>query len=137
MDVKGRTSLPARFREQLAARSESSLFVTKGPKHCLWCFPKATFEAFESRILAMGDFSTEARRLRHLFLAPAQECEFDKMGRILVPPTLRAFAGLEADVVWLGLGDKIELWGAARWRELTAGDESLLDEETFLNGIGI
>ena len=34
---------------------------------------------------------------------------------MLVPPELRAWAGLERDVVFMGVGDKFELWDKARY----------------------
>lgn len=137
IDVKGRTSLPAKFREVLSARSESSLVVTKGPNGCLWCFPPAIFDEFQARIEKLGEFSADARESQALFIKPAQDCDFDRMGRILVPPTLRAYAGLESGVMWAGNIRKIELWNAERYQARQTALAPRYDDEAFLARIGL
>jgi len=58
-----------------------------------------------------------ARRLQRLLIGHATECELDGHGRILVPPPLREFAGLDRRVVLIGQGNKFELWDEATWTE--------------------
>jgi MraZ protein len=57
------------------------------------------------------------KTLMRLYVAPAQECPLDKLGRILIPPVLRNHAGLEKDVVWAGMVKVIELWSQDGWRK--------------------
>jgi len=136
IDAKGRTSLPAKFREVLAGRSEEQLIVTQGPDKCLWALPLTGWSAFESKVRAMPQFKPEVRALMHAFVAPAQDCPFDKMGRILVPQTLREYAGLDGDVVWAGAIDRIELWSAARWKQRADETTAALDGGAFAETLG-
>jgi MraZ protein len=65
--------------------------------------------------------------LRRRFLSAAVECELDKQGRILVPPSLRDHAGLEKEVLWAGMGRTAELWSRERWAaSLVKTDAELL-----------
>ena len=48
-------------------------------------------------------------------MAGAAACEVDKQGRILIPTKLREQAGLEKDVVFVGVVSKIEIWSKERW----------------------
>ena len=132
IDAKGRTSLPVPFRELLAERSEEHLVVTTGPGKSLWCFPPSTWAALEEKVAAMPQFEQETQDFMHAFIMPAQDCSFDKMGRILVPPMLRAHAALETEVVWLGAIHRIELWNAERYlTRQAAATAAILDGGAF------
>ncbi len=128
LEERFRTTFPARWREELRAgqsvddtAEKATLWLTKGPQGGIWGFTPQGWERFSGRITtqlrAAGVLNREAAMLRHLFLAPAQEAALDKHGRLLVPEALRIWAGLEADVVWVGSGTFFELYGAAKWRQ--------------------
>ncbi|MCD8364830.1 MAG: division/cell wall cluster transcriptional repressor MraZ, partial [Clostridiales bacterium] len=51
------------------------------------------------------------------FFAGAADCEVDKQGRVLIPPKLREYAGLQKEVVLAGVGNRIEIWSTERWQE--------------------
>ena len=53
-----------------------------------------------------------------LWAYPAAECPIDKQGRILVPPSLREYAGLARDVVVVGMTRRFELWSRERWDDV-------------------
>jgi MraZ protein len=57
------------------------------------------------------------------FIAGATACELDKQGRILVPATLREYAGLAKDVVLTGNLDRIEVWSKEKWAENSNYDD--------------
>ena len=85
---------------------------------------KIAKEAVEqSVILLKNDTQTlpltnkNARKFSRFFVAGATTCELDRQGRILVPATLREFAGLEKDVVLTGNLNRIEVWSKAKWSE--------------------
>jgi MraZ protein len=138
IDAKGRTSLPARFRETLATEKQEQLVITQGPGKCLWCWPETAWSEFEKKVLAMPRFKPEVQALMHGIVAPAQDCPFDKMGRILVPQTLRKYAELESEneVVWAGALDRIELWSASRWQKRSDETAALLDGGAFAEMLG-
>ncbi|HXN55785.1 MAG TPA: division/cell wall cluster transcriptional repressor MraZ, partial [Myxococcales bacterium] len=107
IDAKGRTSLPSRFREVLSAHGAEKLFVTTDLfDDCLQAYAPAQWTAFTQRVAALSQFDPAVRQLIRTFVAPAQECPVDKLGRILIPPTLRTHAGLTADVTWAGSVDR-------------------------------
>ena len=67
------------------------------------------------------------RLCKRYFFGSASEGSFDKQGRVLVPPSLRKAAGLEKDVVLVGVQDRIEIWDKALWEERSQISEEDLD----------
>ena len=119
IDAKGRTSLPAKFRELLAAQSAEKLFVTTDLiDDCLVAFAPASWQKMAEKIASLSMFDERTRLLTRSFIAPAQECPVDKLGRILIPPTLREHAGLGEEITWAGTVERIEIWSPARWAEV-------------------
>ena len=115
MDAKGRTSLPARFRDVLAAVGERRVVLTSGLDACLVAYTYGEWIAFEERLAKLPQFDRAVQKLRRIYVSGAVECEVDESGRILVPPSLREHAGLQKDVVWAGNGKYAELWAKSTW----------------------
>lgn len=115
IDAKGRTSLPARFREILAAGPDTQLVLTRGLDGNLWLFPPGPWKALEEKLGRMSQFRPEVRKLLDQTVARSHDCTLDSMGRVLVPPSLRQYAGLQSNVIWTGLIDRIGLWDKERW----------------------
>jgi MraZ protein len=117
LDVKGRTALPAAFRDVLLAKGTDKLVITTDlMEGCLQAYEPSVWEAFARKAAALNTMRPNVRRLMRLMIAPAQTCPFDKVGRILLPPPLREHAGLTEEVVWAGSVDRIELWTPAAWK---------------------
>jgi transcriptional regulator MraZ len=118
IDAKGRASLPSRFREVLSAQRAGKLFITTDVfDPCLQAYPPAQWTAFTQKVAALSSFDSSVRQLIRTFVAPAQECPVDKLGRLLIPPSLREHAGLVEEVTWAGTVDRIEIWSPSRWAE--------------------
>ena len=118
IDAKGRTSLPARFRDVLAATGDARIILTKSPfDSCLHLFPMKGWEEIEAKIAVQPQFDANVIRLRRLYVSAAVECEIDKQGRILVPNALRDYAALHKDVLWAGMVNMVELWSRQKWDE--------------------
>ena len=115
LDAKGRLAVPARYRERIQEACRGQLVVTIDRDHCLLIYPLPEWEALEERLVRLPSLNKEARELQRLLLGHATEVELDSHARLLLPPELRAFAGLERDVVLLGLGRKFELWQQGVW----------------------
>ena len=113
IDAKGRMIIPSRFRFELGEK----FVLTKGLDGCLTLYPRADWDEFQQKLSAMPLTNKNARTLIRFFVAGATECELDRQGRILVPQTLREFAGLDKDVVLAGSINKIEVWAKERWSE--------------------
>jgi MraZ protein len=115
IDAKGRTSLPARLRETLVGAYDERLILTTALDPCLHAYPVREWEALETALGKRNPMEPGVKTLMRLYVASAQECPLDKLGRVLVPPTLRAHAALEKDVVWVGMVKVIELWSRPGW----------------------
>ena len=112
IDTKGRVIVPAKFREALG----DSFVVTLGLDGCLFVYPNDEWEDFVNQLKELPG-SKEARKLQRYFMAGAAPCDVDKQGRGLIPSNLREKAGLEKDIVFVGVMSKIEIWSRQRWDE--------------------
>ncbi len=90
---------------------------------CLSIYPNDEWAAFEEKLRALPLTNKNARTFSRFFVAGATSCELDKQGRILVPATLREFAGLEKDVVLTGNINRIEIWSKEKWNENSNYDD--------------
>ena len=116
IDAKGRTSVPARYRDALSAANERRIVVTSALDPCLVAYAPAEWAAFEEKLARLPQFDRAVQKLRRIYVSGAVECEFDDVGRILVPPTLREHAALKKDVLWAGAGRYAELWDKDQWQ---------------------
>src|SRR5579862_1989088 len=110
IDAKGRTSVPARYRDALVAIGERRIVLTSALDPCLVAYTPAEWTAFEDRLAKLPQFDRAVQKLKRIYVSGAVECEIDDVGRILVPPSLREHAKLKKDVRWAGLGRHAELW---------------------------
>lgn len=128
LDAKGRTSLPARFRDVLSERGESRLVLTTGLEPCLVAYPMGEWLDFEERLAKLPQFDPNVTMLRRIYVSGAVECDLDKLGRLLIPAGLRDHAALGRQVLWAGMGRYVELWSKARFDGLQSevGDDAEL-----------
>ena len=123
IDAKGRTSLPARFREALAAAGEAKLVLTQYPHwKAVQALPHSVWKELERKVLETSPLDARAQRNVLRFYSSAHEVDLDVHGRVLVPPTLRAHAGLQKDVVWVGMGRTLQLFDKAAYDEQMSRD---------------
>lgn len=129
IDAKGRTSIPARFRDVLAAENDFRLVVTPALfDPCLHVYPMKAWEELETKIGALSQFDANVVAFRRKYLSAAVDAEIDKAGRILIPPNLREYADLEKEVLWAGMGKTAELWSRARWKNAQQMSEADLQQ---------
>ncbi|MCD7922033.1 MAG: division/cell wall cluster transcriptional repressor MraZ [Clostridiales bacterium] len=113
VDAKGRIIMPAKFREILG----EEFVVTKGMDGCLFVYSNEEWENIESKFRNVSSANKDARKFMRFFFAGAADCEVDKQGRVLIPPKLREYAGLQKEVVLAGVGNRIEIWNTENWQE--------------------
>jgi transcriptional regulator MraZ len=138
IDAKGRTSVPARYRDVLHAAGERRIVVTSALDPCLVAYAPAEWNAFEERLARLPQFDRAVQKLRRIYVSGAVECDIDEVGRILVPPTLREHARLTKDVLWAGAGKYAELWDKSEWRAFSdTTDDEKRDIATRLAELGL
>lgn len=114
LDDKKRLTLPKRIREQVGEVTQ--LFVTPGSDKSLWIYTQGELERLSAKLDQTPATDAEARVFRRLFFAQMEAVDLDRNGRVLIPDRLVQFAGLEHEVVLLGVRDHLELWGAQHWK---------------------
>ena len=119
IDQKGRLIVPSKFREQLG----NEFVVTKGLDGCLFVYSNEEWQRIEEKFREIPLTTKDARKFSRFFFAGAATCEVDKQGRILIPSVLREFAGLEKDVVLVGVLSKIEIWDKQRYEDASTYDD--------------
>ena len=123
IDAKGRTSLPAKFREALASAGETKLVLTQYPHwRAVQALPHSVWKELEKKVLSTSPLDVRAQRNILRFYSSAHEVDLDVHGRVLVPPTLREHAGLSKDVVWVGMGRTIQLFDKTAYDEQMSRD---------------
>ena len=119
VDTKGRLIVPSKFREQLG----DEIVETKGLDGCLFVYSKSEWENIEEKFRNVPLTTKDARKFARFFFAGAASCEVDKQGRILLPVVLREYAGIEKDVVSVGVFNRVEIWDKDKWQESNSYDD--------------
>lgn len=117
LDVKGRLAVPSRHRESLASSADGMLVLTAHPHRCLLLYPLPAWEPIRDRVLQAPSLEQQSALLKRLLVGYACEEEMDNAGRLLIPPELRQYAGLEKQVWLVGQGSHFELWSDAGWQK--------------------
>ena len=105
VDAKGRLIVPSKFREQLG----NEFVVTKGLDGCLFVYSQEEWKRIEESLREKPLTSKDARKFMRFFFAGAANCEVDKQGRILLPANLREYAGIDKEVVSVGVFSRVHL----------------------------
>ncbi|PHQ80860.1 MAG: cell division/cell wall cluster transcriptional repressor MraZ [Coxiella sp. (in: Bacteria)] len=129
MDAKGRVTIPAQYRQAITEEANGQLVVTIDTEdRCLLLYPLPQWRIIEERLGELPTFQPAARRIQRLLIGHATELELDRNSRILLPPLLREYAGLDKTLMLVGQGKRFEIWGDAQWQ---------LNRESWLaEGIG-
>jgi MraZ protein len=114
LDEKKRLAIPRRLREQLG--DPETLYVTPGPDQSLWLYTQASLEQLAEKLDQAPATDAEARVFRRLYFAQTEAVDVDRSGRILAPDRLVQFAGLQHEVILIGVRDHLELWDAGKWQ---------------------
>lgn len=124
MDAKGRLAIPTRVRDSLLEDCSGRLVITAHTEErCLLVYPEPQWQEILPKIEALPSFNKVARRAQRLLIGYACELQVDANGRVLIPPTLREYAGLEKKLMLVGQGKKLELWSEDRWMIWLDGSE--------------
>jgi MraZ protein len=119
LDAKGRLAIPSKHRDALAVDG-APMVLTADPSRCLLLYPRAAWEPIQERLMSFSSFDERIRSLQRLIVGHADDVNVDSAGRILVPGALRQYARLDKHVMFVGQGNKFELWDEAAWAQQTA-----------------
>ncbi len=134
LDVKGRIIFPVKFREQLGA----SFVATKGLDGCLFVYDNQEWQILEAKLKQLPTTSKDARAFARFFFSGAVQLECDKLGRVLLPASLREYAKLSKDIVTIGVGSRIEIWDNNIWTKYNEeSDEAVSNIAEQLVSLGI
>ncbi|MDP6457028.1 MAG: division/cell wall cluster transcriptional repressor MraZ [Candidatus Marinimicrobia bacterium] len=123
LDAKGRVNVPARFRTSLSGDNEGTFVLTKGMDTCIIAYPLTEWQKVETGLRQLSSASKIYRSFIRSTVRYATPVTMDKQGRIQVSPVLREFAGIEKDVMIIGVVNKIEIWNPEKLNEIE--DETL------------
>src|SRR3989338_3863771 len=128
MDRKGRLIIPAKFRQALKEHDATTLFLTRGFDGCLFLFPESEWRDLENRFKQIPFTKAEGRKFNRLFFSGASEVAVDRLGRLLIPRTLKEFAQIKQDVVIVGVSTRMEVWSKEQWRAFYEGSRQSFEE---------
>ncbi len=121
-------AIPAKYRDALSSECAGRIVMTAHTQDkCVLLYPETEWQIILPKIEALPTFNKAALRAQRLLIGYACPLELDGNGRVLVPPTLREYAGLEKKMMLVGLGKKFELWSEEAWlasvADLDSGDD--------------
>ena len=136
IDEKLRVAIPKGLRAALECPEGGGLYVAPGTDKSLTLYTEETFARLADRLARVSPTRQDVRAFTRLFYARAQRVELDGQGRVRIPQELAELAGLEKEVVLLGVQDHLELWSAERWESYLAEKQAHYDEiaETAFGG---
>lgn len=111
IDKKGRVFIPSAFREELG----ESFIICRGiyGKRCLCVYSAEEWKNLVEKIGTLP--SAKSSTVKRFLYDGAFNVEFDSQGRILVPPTLREYAGFDSEVHIIGMDTNLEIWDSSLW----------------------
>jgi len=138
IDAKGRVSIPASFR---------AVLERDGYAGGVYCYPSLDAPALDAGgerlakkidglLAGLPDYSNERDELSVALYGDVQILSIDGDGRIVLPESLRAHAGLETAVTFVGLGDKFQIWEPTRFeqRRLDVRSKAQVTRKLFAAG---
>lgn len=139
IDDKGRLSIPAKFREILASHGDGGRksaspgnlkLILTNLDGCVVAYPEKEWEELQGRIERSGALKKEAKNFLRFFYSGASECPIDRLGRILIPQSLRNYGAIKKNIVVVGMNRKIEIWAEGAWAEVVKQATSDMEKMT-------
>jgi MraZ protein len=112
VDKKGRTSLPAKFKKEMG----KVVYIARGLDGMIDVYTKESWELLQEKLASLPMTVEANRRFKRFILGGSSEAVLDKQGRVTISPALKEHARIDFDkkVVWVGVGDKAEIWSEER-----------------------
>ena len=117
LDAKGRFLLPVGIKKQLPEDAGDQFVIARGFEKCLTLYPKKNWDPILAELSKVSEYKAENREFLRYFTMGATLSELDSAGRMLIPPNLKAHAGLEKDIVLVSVINKIEIWDKGKYQQ--------------------
>jgi MraZ protein len=124
LDERGRVPLPPAYRDVFRA---GAMLVQGSPDQCLRAYTIEDFQKESAQYTEMPTLNRKTRALRRQWFSGVHPVQLDQQSRILIPPPLREYAGLQNKVIIAGVGDWLEIWSPETFREEMQRIEEGLD----------
>ncbi|HOB28161.1 MAG: division/cell wall cluster transcriptional repressor MraZ [Dethiobacteria bacterium] len=118
LDNKGRVIIPARLREGLG----ESFIITRGLDRCIFVYHLDEWARIEQKVKELPLTRRDARAFSRYLFSGAAEVEIDRQGRVLIPQSLREYAGIEKEVMIIGVSNRVEVWSEEAWKEYISAE---------------
>lgn len=130
LDLKGRINMPARFRQALSKNNKNTFVSTRGMDSCIWVYPLSQWFEIEKGLRSLSSLSKIHRTFVRNTARYATPSTYDKQGRITLSPSLIEYAGLEKEVLIIGMVNKMEVWNP-KYLENTEKDALGIDSDAY------
>ena len=119
-DAKGRVFIPATFRKQLQAASEERLVLRKDVyQDCLVLYPESVWFATQNQLRCrLNKWNANHQLIFRQFVSDVEIITMDGNGRILIPKRYLQITGIQSDVRFIGVDNKMEIWAKERAEKL-------------------
>jgi MraZ protein len=110
VDSKGRINIPAKLRKYVSLEANDTFVITRGYERCLSVYPLDEWNMLEQSIRQLSPSNPKHRFFTRTLLQYATESTLDGQSRITIPKELLQYAGIEDQVLILGVLERIEVW---------------------------
>ncbi len=129
-DNKNRFRIPNKFKKDV----NGEIVLLKGNDGCIFILPKNAFEELVSKANELPMFDSKVQKPLRLIFSSASELDEDNQGRFLLPNNLKKYASIDKDIVFVGAGNRIELWAKEKWDSYCESENTHIQE--LLQGLG-
>ena len=130
IDTKGRVNIPSKFRQSLSKDNKNTFVIARGLDKCIWVYPLIEWKQIEKNLRDLSSLSITHRRFIRNTARYATPSTYDKQGRVMLNSSLIEFAGLDKDVLIIGMINKMEIWNPNVLEEMEK-KQSKIEPETY------
>ncbi|MEX0593385.1 MAG: division/cell wall cluster transcriptional repressor MraZ [Balneolaceae bacterium] len=120
VDSKGRVSFPAKLRKLLSPEAQEGFTLLRGLEPCLYLYPGDEWKVVENKLASINSFTRQGRTVKRNFLRFAEDVVLDKQNRIPLPAHLKEWAKIDGTAIFIGSGERIEIWSPEKLDEVDA-----------------
>ena len=117
LDAKNRIRIPVKFKSDISEK----LVFSKGVTPCIYVLPYSEYAEMIEKFNSLPQFDSEVQLALSIYMASFEILEEDNQGRILLPQSLLEYAGIEKNVVTVGVKNRLEIWSEERRNAISKG----------------